>query len=142
MTLASALRALQTSFPQFLCVAKKPHYLHDTSWRYVCVFPHIFRSCIPFAGAPFLAGSKRHLGGLIVCCMPVLGVSSLNSGRACHGPFFLPDPLYWAAAPIRPPGAAATGFPGLPGRLPRAGLSSAPGWRRSLAASRVLPRPC
>src|SRR6266851_7914479 len=88
MTLASALRALQTSFPQFLCVAKKPHYLHDTSWRYVCVFPHIFRSCIPFAGAPFLAGSKRHLGGLIVCCMPVLGVSSLNSGRACHGPFF------------------------------------------------------
>src|SRR5258708_36815497 len=26
--------------------------------------------------------------------MPVLGVSSLNSGRACHGPFFWPNPLF------------------------------------------------
>src|SRR5882724_7012692 len=89
-----ALHAVQSCIACLLCVAKKPHqFLYVNRVKSVnseAFFPLEFPSQVHHSWDAANVTSVT----FIVCCMPVLGVSSLNSGRACHGPFFCPS-TWW-----------------------------------------------
>jgi hypothetical protein len=140
-----ALHGLQRCVARFLCVAKKPHkFLYANRVKSVnseAFLPLEFPSQVHHSWGAANVTSVT----FIVCCMPVLGVSSLNSGRACHGPFFWPIDLSAAglsAFAIRQPVVETGALPAAARSCLPAIPPSAVRSRRPTAASRAGLRPC